>query len=275
VGSASERWQNKLTSRFRYRTERPAKPDHLIPPRNCTITAISPSGNKVGLFSISEFKIFDTLGRNSSSGDSWASLCCVGTFNKFEYHHGVTEPTVLQKHHFERIKFKCAAISDEFVAVESSEHVFIFDLLEPNHGKALFMIPVGRGLTHLLFSANGTLLLALLGQKALIMETDWFRLHAPTAVENTNNEIPTTEKRFREIGDWTGRQVLPQHVAFSKNGEQIIISTNEYSSGYCEIWILRLTQTLKWRKGQYYISLGPTKVTGIQLYVSPNFFTDG
>ena len=251
--------------------ERPARYDQLGPLTRNEITAISPTGNHVGLFVHNKFRIFKT---HDSTRYGWER--CYGAFMQGQkYDHGRIDidTTGSQDHLFATVDFRCAAISDEFVALAITDHILIFDVADK--GKALLTIPFDGFPSRLLFSPQGDLLLALAGQSVRTISTTIFRGHCSCP---EGAMIPNSTQEFSCIARWQGQQQL-NNVAFSKDGRQIVMSTNCPSNGCCEIRILRLTDDQNWRPGQCQIPIRPSgsgggKVAGIQLYAHSHLLTD-
>lgn len=242
---------------------------------------ISPSGNRVGLFKEKEYWIWNTSPPNLTPNPTPIPpllldppLVCAGHFKQGGcYHYGtdISQQRTRQDHKCHTLStFHCAALSDKFIAISTGAQVLVFE----GSGQCLFYIePENTFVSHLMFSPDGTELLALAKTK-VNTKSEERALIAPRSKFVTNgqvdNNIPRIEDYFKEVGNWGNSVYRPHCLAFSSDGKRIAICTTNSSDGFCEIRLLQLDKGLWKQNGQQKIDVGKPvpgfgNLTGIQL----------
>lgn len=253
----------------------------LRPQEKIKIAVLSISGRFIGLFTVTQFWIYNAGVYSSLSGDDHLAriqflsprpaLIAEGLFNNksHNYYYG---PAKMSRHSYSgEIKIERATLSDDFVAICSKSRILVFRRPGP------FVCSVNlrdENILQLLFCPRGTKLLVIstISQdrhRAIILPTALFPRNVPTA-------IPTMQTQPTElVAEWRS-MYTPRRVSFSGDGNKIIIGTSNLADGKCEIRIYEYSIRLRqWRSGgncailiQDSVSGASARLTGIQLYFS-------
>jgi hypothetical protein len=232
---------------------------------------ISPTGNRVGLFTDNQFWIFDTSHcKRYSVPLNRPKLLYKGLFEqRNKYSYGL-ETTMSQTYTFDKVRFLCAAQSDDCVAVGIPGYILVFKSAGACY--CAYSLPrAGNSRTsvsHLLFSPEGTSLVALVQtpadfrQRVLIASVSKFPTTYRTNITICEWDYNDSFRRAADLGIYHE----PNRLAFShdKDESRIVVSTNCTSNGMCEIWLLCKNGTTQWRvfKKEHRINPGGS-VTGV------------
>ena len=241
------------------------------PNSRLTCTAISPTGDRVGLFTSNQFWIYDTSTDNNTRK---TALLYTGSFGASK--HGNTYVYTKkgspkeQEHDLCKVQFRCAAMSDDFVAIALKSRILIFD----RSGKCLFYFQLehfvvfqlrfSHSLQHLLVVASNDF-----RQRLLIIPTSKFLQLIP---RQPGTRIGRVRECFDVIEDCEKSDFDPKRVAFSSDDKQVVICTNCLGDGSCEIRLFKLGDDGNWQKWQVSLKIRlrnsqSGELTGIQLYV--------
>lgn len=236
-------------------------------------TAISATGSTVAVIAKQKFWIFNARE---------ISLACSGVFEKkkiFKYARG--EKEVANQHptpdKFSVSLFSCVALSDDYLAIGTTEKVMVFAVNGEYAGRWVMCDDIPKaGIMKLAFSPDGKQLVALMVvdvkescDAARIYSTDNF------APEHEHVTILRTADLEKSEVTWQRDYVhSPSGIAFSRNGNMVAICTT-HSKAKAEIRILKkeIATWRVWGKREVSVHLPDHRewhnlgLTGISLYI--------
>lgn len=222
----------------------------FLPNSKCCATAISASGSFVGWFEADRFKIFDTT-------SYIATLVCSGRFKKQRYYYSqdgtLTQTSSDRRSH----KFCCAALSDCYAVVGTSEGMLLVFAVQgvrqgARPGQWLCCADLSVNvIEQVLFTPSGDDLLVLMSPRNQRNPSKILGVCSTTEFAKTNG-VTDEEIKSVEIPKaivWADSALPIAAAALSSDGRKLVLCSSRNHQNDSIIQILRKSLTdQKWRR---------------------------